>query len=635
VVAPALATPRTPAAVNRALAVSAPAAGNSNSDFVVEAFAAPRQVAPGNMVNLAYTVYNSSDRDERVRLRLIAPPGWVLRGHDEAAEMAVEAYDELDGELSVLAPVDATPGTRVQLRLVAEIIGARTTAEGPVQLDVVRRGGLRPGQRGMQGSAYLGTRGADPGAGTTGTLGGSLELTGRISPASTLTLGFLRGPRVNQPPLLPFASQQADRYSADLHSPRWWLSAGNALFSTGSAISGPGLRVQGAALRRTSGPVVGELVAGQPMTFGGDAAGLMGRARLGLTTPLGVIALAASDVRREATSYLPATRVRGGGLDLQLAGGEHRLVARAGAVWVRGRADSTRSGFAGEGQYSFSGRNLNFYGSGRVMPWTITGAQLPGNDLSGDAGVRVLGGAWLVGRASTSTTHTYGVAYGWRTDALAGGVRVAGRNGARLDLRANYREFLGYTWLLRRTVTAAAGMPLGPLVVDASAEVGHQLQNGTRSPIEFYRGGLRWTGAAGYVSFAGSYQDYANGARNLRWDASASLKRDAVELDGGAWISRGTVFGANPGAWANLALPLGAGFSLITGGEYMRWTPATARLLPPTQPLPPDSVREEPGSNLPTPWRVTFGIRRALTLPLPGRRQPASARPLAARRDDR
>src|SRR6185503_1052643 len=100
-----------------------------------------------------------------------------------------------------------------------------------------------------------------------------------------------------------------------------------------------------------------------------------------------------------------------------------------------------------------------------------------------------------------------------------------------------------------------------------------------------YRGGLRWTGRAGSASFAGSYQDYANGARTRGWDAAASLKREAVELNGGAWISRGTVYGANPGAWANLALPLGHGFSVITGGEYMRWTPATAKLLPPAQPL--------------------------------------------------
>jgi hypothetical protein len=130
----------------------------------------------------------------------------------------------------------------------------------------VRAGAQQTAMPVLQGSIYLGTRGADPRSGTPGTLGGSLDLTGRVAPGTTLTIAFLRGPRVNQPPPLPFASRQGDRYSLELRSRAWSLTAGNTLYSAGTAVTGAGVQVQGAAVRRTAGKVVGELVAGHPMT---------------------------------------------------------------------------------------------------------------------------------------------------------------------------------------------------------------------------------------------------------------------------------------------------------------------------------------------------------------------------------
>jgi hypothetical protein len=110
----------------------------------------------------------------------------------------------------------------------------------------------------------------------------------------------------------------------------------------------------------------------------------------------------------------------------------------------------------------------------------------------------------------------------------------------------------------------------------------------------------------------------------VKVDLSGSTKRGLLEVDGGVWASRGRVYGADPGAWLNLGVPIRGDLVLHWGVEYMRW-PATIRqgVVPmppradtiPGQPIdvqPPILIRETV-----EPWRMILGFRRGLAVPLP------------------
>jgi hypothetical protein len=165
-------------------------------------------------------------------------------------------------------------------------------------------------------------------------------------------------------------------------------------------------------------------------------------------------------------------------------------------------------------------------------------------------------------------------------------------------------------------------------------------QGEVRSPFDYHRLTGRWTLATGWISLAGSYADFGRDTRQSKVDLSGSTKRGLLEVDDGIWASRGRSYGADPGAWVTVGVPIRGDLSLHLGVEYMRW-PATVRRGVVATPPRADTIPGQPIDVQPPiliretvePWRISAGIRRGVAIPLPF--IPGRPRGTGATRPDR
>jgi hypothetical protein len=149
------------------------------------------------------------------------------------------------------------------------------------------------------------------------------------------------------------------------------------------------------------------------------------------------------------------------------------------------------------------------------------------------------------------------------------------RQGRRLEVRGNYYESQFNLTNVRRTVSVLGGLPLGPLALNVSADVGTQDNGASVHPLEYYRGDLRWIGDGGMVSLAFSQSAIAR-VRRQRADFLASIHVREFELAGGAWMTRGYAVGGHPGLWSTIGVPVGREFVITLGAERapFTWTSA-------------------------------------------------------------
>jgi len=228
------------------------------------------------------------------------------------------------------------------------------------------------------------------------------------------------------------------------------------------------------------------------------------------------------------------------------------------------------------------------------MPRSLPGIQLPGDDVGADASVKVKGEWRLFGRAHQSRHRTLGNGFRSENEGASAGVRWF-RQGWRLDVSGNLREWsCGEAPTTARTASVSFGVPLGPVILNGRAERGEQRREATRSPSATYTGNLRWSGAAGGLSWSASYFETLSAPPRLRTDLLGSLRRGEWELAGGAWATRGLERGGEPGFWIQVGVPVTADLLFSTGIER---APATW--------------------GAPPRWMGTLGVRQKVTLPLP------------------
>jgi hypothetical protein len=228
------------------------------------------------------------------------------------------------------------------------------------------------------------------------------------------------------------------------------------------------------------------------------------------------------------------------------------------------------------------------------MPESLQGIHLPGNDVSVDGSLKVIGEWRLAGRAYRSSNHTLGNSFHSESEGASLGVRYFSQRW-RLDVRGSHREWsYGDQPNVARTLNVSAGAPVGPLNFSAFAAVGEQRQDTTRRPTASYRGDLRWNGRLGTASWAASYFERPNMPPRLRTDLLGSLKLGDWELAGGAWATRGWMAGGEPGVWTQIGIPVTYDLLLSVGIEHA----------PPTWGQPPQ-------------WLGTVGVRKKVAVPVP------------------
>jgi hypothetical protein len=588
----------------------------------VELYGSTRATSPGALVVLRYSINSYEDQDERVRLHLDVPDGWIVLDRDiEDREFLLEAWENLEGEIRIQVPSDARPGERHRVRVVGEVIGEPGGAAVFCTVQIIRRGGLRAGQVGLTGTtALLATNVAVE------TMGGArygvvVDLSGKLARETTLTLNYRQGPRESSVTNYRIA-QEETRWSGNLRWPGWTVQVGNQISSSGNVLTGPYVRGQGVQVRRTQGLLVGDITIAQPTSYISDPGGHLVRGSAGLSGKRGRLALTFSDFGRPVGGYSTApfypedidpdslerlererkalenaarNRVQGAGLDTELRLGQvHRLMVRAGWMRLHNATGDTIDAPSLEAQYALSHPSATLNARWRRMPQSLQGIYLPGDELGFDGSLRVIGEWRLAGRAYRTLNHTVGNSYRTENEGAAFGIRYY-REGWRTELRASYRAWsYGQQPTIARTINASFGVPLGPLTLSGYADVGEQDNGPARQSTASYRGDLRWSGSAGSASWSASYYETLNSPPRLRTDVLGSLKVGDWEIAGGAWATRGWTTGGDPGVWAQVVLPLTYDLQLSLGIEH----------------APPDYGR-------PPQWLGEVGVRKKVAFAIP------------------
>jgi hypothetical protein len=577
-------------------------------------------VARGSSSRLIVNVINYEDNAVRIRLVPELSPGWKVLPSPLLDAQTLESGDEIDSELQLVVPRDVEVGSSHTVRLVVLIEGDDGVAEGLTNVRVHGGGGLKPGQSGVTGNVTAYEHGIDLELGQRGDLAFSADFAGPVGGGTTLSAMFKRGPRLDQGPILSSYVESRDRYALSLRNNNWILSGGNDIVSAGGSISGPFMRSEGASLRRMNRRIIGELTVGRPIAYTNEPGGLLARGNASVTFGESRIGLIASAVQRPATTYTRSDTIRGAGLEADLRLGRHvRLSGKGGVLRIANDTSAVVTGYPIEGQLNISAGPLIWNARARSMPASLPTTYLLPDELGTDLsiGSRLLRFAVRGQRFETERIGQVS----WLSENASAGFVLTAATGARLDLRANWRRTTIYTSADQRTGSATVAIPVGLTWLDGAAEFGNQNNNSVRSPITTLRVGLRANQAYASVS----YYDFGTGEPRLRGDLRTSLRSRFVDLDGGMWASRGPSYGGQPGAWANLALPVGAGFSLIVGGEYVQRRVPYVRYIDPVtgEPLSPeiaDDPTRAPFIGLPVnvhagPWRATLGIRRSLVVP--------------------
>jgi hypothetical protein len=569
-----------------------------SNQFDVELTPVQRSAPPGGAVRFRFSIYNNEPTEERLRLRVLAAPGWTLTDSElEQREWPIEPYGSIEQDIDITIPDDARVGDRPLVRLLVEVVGQPGEIEALSFASVVKGGGVKPGVPLVSGSStfgysQLGARGVDPAQRT-----GALTLSSKFGPTSNFSFSYDHGIEQN---LSNYRYEGAQtRVTGSLRHAGWDASFGNYVSAQGNAITGPYVLGRGVSVQRPAGPLLADIVASQPNTINGIADGHLFRGRVGVRTTKLTVAFTASDFGRPAGGYTTistvqtgvldaeteseleferrlttssaSNRARGIGFETELNPSRaHRIAFRAGSLWLSNAVGDHISAPVGEASYALVTKRATFNARWRDMPPTVSGVYIPGDDVGVDGSVGLWRDIRLVGRGYQSSTHTFNSDFFSANEGASVGVRVA-RGARRVEVRANYGESQYSTTTVRRTVSIQAGTPVGPFHLNGSADVGEQdAAVGLSSHLALYRGDVAWVGSIGNASLSVSRSNRADVVQQ-RVDLLASLHVGGAELAGGAWLTRGY---GRPGAWTSIGVPVGFESMIVFGLDYspLNWT---------------------------------------------------------------
>ena len=332
-----------------------------------------------------------------------------------AQEYTIPAMDEVDGEILVTVPKDATPGQRQLVTLIAEVSGETGVYEGQNMVSISRGGGVKPGQTALTGTTTVGVSRLTP-SGADARSAGGVALSGKLDANTTVSLSG--GRDLNDTVTNYRYNVEPTRVTGTVRRNGLDVTFGNMLSSAGTTLTGPGVRARGATVRQTTGPFIGDVTIAQPTTYTGEASGYLLRGRAGLNRAFGSISFVASDFSRP-TGYTalppPVTvldpdeaerqaierrlaesqarnRVIGLGVETELRRGQtQRLTTRVGALSLSNSTGLDRTAPAAEVGYGYNSRDWTLNLRWRDMPESMQGVQIGGDEIFADTAVRIVG----------------------------------------------------------------------------------------------------------------------------------------------------------------------------------------------------------------------------------------------------
>ena len=553
--------------------------------------------AAGTSTQLPYGVRNLGNATDTFRIALAAPSSWTVAGGQ--ATLVLGPGEQAAGAFGAAVPTTAGAGEEYLLRATLEATEIRETRTSRlfVVMPESRIGGLAT----VPGALFLGsTTSADR-------LLPDMALTaaGEVRPGLRLSLA-LRHSDEPSPPQAFAGALSGPRYRVGLTADTWSAQAGD-LFTLSDLVSGPVAQGRGVEASFSPGAWRAEVFLARPSSYLGDVHdGHVARATVGVPTAYGTFGLRAASVARGA-DLGAAYRQRGGALTYGLRTGGHELQAEAGFLSVAadsvegpaGRAGAT--GAAAEVRYAFTTDRLSLGARLRRVPGTTAGTASHGDETFAHGSYGLTETVRLTGSAyATDAERVDGRPYG-RSEGGGLGLRWGLPGGLSASVMGAYRASAlvgaGAGGSETRLVRLSGDLPVGPVMVEADADVGLTGNDFGSRRYGTARVGARWSRQGQWGWLGLSHNDFGFGSARTGLDASGSVRFRGAEVQGGLNTPlTGAERLRSASFWSSVEVPVLATTSLSLGAEYRGLRPS--------------------------PWRLSLGVRQTFGMPVPLPRAP-------------
>lgn len=546
-------------------------------------------VAPGGEATLLFRLINRGNASDTVRIREVREDDrWTVR--PSRSHVALEPGEERDVPVLVRAPREADVGESRRLRLLAE--GRGETVRAEVLFRVVDREGWLPGLEHLPTELFVGSSAGGAGAGEVvaslhaeGTVGADTEvsLRGRYQPASGGARPFRRD--VAGPPL-----------QLEVRRPDGSLAVGD-VYARASPLAGDFQSGRGVDLAYRGERFTGEVFAATS-SLGSDPEGggrsLLASGRMELDA--GRAGFTVSDQRwRRLEGGSAWTRSGGGHVELEPSPVQY-LRLEAGLMSVGSDEGESVTGPAGEAEYSLYGSGTSLDVRARRVPGAVGGGSGRSNELVARGRQRLLGDVHALARGHWSETPLLENGPNPEIRRIGTGLRYD-PGSLRMEGLLRYRESRGVLpgegWRTRRSAALTADLPLGPLRVSGDLELGTETAGVTRA--EGFRRlttTARWSDASSWVWMTAGEERVPGLPPRRHAEIQGGTHVRELQMSGGLAVED-AVRRARLRLWSRLGYEVAPGLSLVVEAE------------------------RRPTSVASSEWTVSFGVRRALDLPLP------------------
>lgn len=544
--------------------------------------------SPGEMLEFGYRLHNRGNAADTFRIGVATPGSWSGRVHPE--RVILVPGDTAMGVVQLTPPHDAPRGRQQLVKVTLDGTGLRRTASATVT--VVTEESWLGDLAQIPGYVFLGASSSDPGLPGVG-----IRAAGDIAGGTRVSVA-LRHSEAGPAPTAFRAPLSGPQARLTIEATDWGVRAGE-IFVPGNVFTGPTQAGRGIDVSAARGTLSGRVRIAAPGSFGSlREEGHLLETAAAVERPYGRIGLQLSSVERRS-SFLEDYGLVGGGVTYSLHHGAHGVTAEAGLLRVS--TDSvSRTGFAGHADYRHSWEGGTLSARLRMTPGTTARTASQGREafLSGTVDIRpgVAATGWgFVSSAPRITDDPYSVSQG-----AAAGLRLQLPRDATAQLLGQLRrsERVGGAApsVLRRSILTSLDMPLGPVRLESSADLGAVTSQETR-PYRNLRAGVRWSRQRQWGWLGISHYDSGLGYQLTALDLAGALEIRAAELQAGVNIDLGS---PRPGEalslWSVVSYPVAAAYEVSAGIDYR-------------------------GRSL-EPWGLSLGVRRRIALPLPIRRSP-------------
>ena len=547
--------------------------------------------APETPVEFTFHVRNQGNTTDTVSIVIRAPDGWAREALP--ARTVLAPNDTVSGTIQLIAPRREGRGSEAMVAVEARSPNARETAS--VRFVTVTPTRWFGNLASVPSTVFLGSAPGSEGLGSV-----AVQAAGELRPGTRMSLRF----RHTDQPFIPPALRNdlsGPRFRLSVEEEHWKVSAGD-VYSRPDLFTGPSVHGIGTDLH-WEGPDRGaDLMVALPSNGLGSEEGILARASGYLATDRGRFTAVVSELRRDA-EFLEGFGVRSLGLRYDVSDGvPGQIAVQAGVMQVTTDSSGSAIGPAVEAEYFQNTESHSLLARLRRVPATVPRTTAHGDELLLSATARLIDGLAAVGWGYATRSPLIGVEDPASGHALTMGLRyVHAGHGAQMQLtgqlRASETPYLGSA-SARRTLRASFNAPLGPMALDLTGEWGRAestVDTVTRlGPYRTLRTGLRWNTALSWAWAGVTYRDPGVGEATAFANLGVALRLTGIEIEGGLSANLDPSLAEGTSFWAGTRFGIARTSMATVGIDY---SPTTR-------------------------WRVSLGVSREFTLPLPLPRQP-------------